>query len=152
MTAKIDGATPYIEADLIDPFENPDPGLLTAKGHIDRYRVNLLFDTECLGNILTLEFCKRVGIKYRVKTKTKYMSVMANQTLQETVETIEHVTLSLRFYIERMKFIIPPSRYDVMLRNNWKNKQKATIVCSNNHVHFNHAGHQYIIDAKKTLK
>ncbi len=31
LTAKIDGATPYIETDLIGPFENPDPGLLAPK-------------------------------------------------------------------------------------------------------------------------
>ncbi len=80
------------------------------------------------------------------------MSVMANQTLQETGETIEPVTFSLGFYAERMKFIICPLRCDAfIIGNNWKNKQKATIDRSNNHVHFNHAGHKYIIYSNETI-
>ncbi len=77
---------------------------------------------------------------------------MADQTLQENGETIEPVTLSLGFYTERMKFIISLLRYDVILGKNWKNKHKATFDCSNIHVHFNHAGHQYIIHANETIE
>ena len=82
--------------------------------------MNVSFDTGCIGNIVSLEFCKRFGIQYRVKPE--YMWVMANQTLQETEETIEPATLSLGFYSERMKFIISPLRHDVILSKNWKNK------------------------------
>ncbi len=58
----------------------------------------------------------------------------------------------LGFYIERMKFIVTPLRYDVILGKSWKNKHKATIHYSNNYVNFKHAGNEYIIHANKTIK
>ncbi len=51
-----------------------------------------------------------------------------------------------------MKFIVTPRRYDVILDRIWKNKQKATIDCSNKHVNFKHAGEKYIIHDNETIK
>ncbi len=80
------------------------------------------------------------------------MSIMANLALQETAETTEPVTSSLGFYTERMKLTVTLLRYHVILGKNRKNKHKATIDCSNNHVNFAHAGNKYIIHAKETIK
>ncbi len=80
------------------------------------------------------------------------MLIMANQTLQETAETTEPVTLSLGFYTERIKFIVISLQYDVILGKNWKNKQKATIDCYDDHVSFEHAGNKYIIHAEENIK
>ena len=80
------------------------------------------------------------------------MSIMANQTFQETEETTEPVTLSLRFNTERMKFFATPLRYDVILGKNGKNKHKPAVDCSNYHVNFKHAGNEYMIHANETIK
>ncbi len=80
--------------------------------------MNVLFDTGCIGNIISLEFWKRVGIKIRVKPEC--MSVIDNQTLQEGGETIEPVTFSLGFCTERMKFIVSLLGHDFILGKNWK--------------------------------
>ncbi len=117
---------------------------------MDGYRASILFDTGCIGNIISFELYKKIGIRYHAELE--YMSIMADQTLQQTVDETEPVTLSLGFYTERMKFIITPLLHSVVLGKSWKNKHKATIYCSNDHVSFKHAGDKYIIHANETIK
>ncbi len=150
LTAEIFEATPHVHTDFSYPFETPNPGLLIAKGHVDGYWISVLFDTGCIGNIISLELCKKIGIRYR--TKPECMSIMANQTLQEIAETTDHVTVSLGFYSKRMKFIVTPLRYDFVLGKSWKSKHNATIDCSDNYVNFTHAGNEYIIHDDETIK
>ncbi len=150
LTAEVFESTSHIYTELSDPFEIARIGLLVAKGHVDGYRATVIFDTGCIGDIISPEFCKMIGIKYHANPE--YMSIMANQTLQETGKTTEPVTLSLGFYTERMKFIVTPRRYDVILDTNWKNSHKATIDCSKNNVNFEYAGNKYIIHTKETIK
>ncbi len=73
---------------------------------MNRYRSSALFNTGCIGNIISLAFCKTISIRYH--GKPEYMSIMANLTSQETGEITEPVTLSLGFYTERMNFIVTP--------------------------------------------
>ncbi len=117
LIAEIIKTTPHIYSDLIDPFEAPNPGVLVVKGRVDRYRVSVLFDTGCIGNISSLEFCEKIGKRYHAKPE--YMSIMANQTFQGNGETNEPVILSLEFYTEIMKFIVTPLRDEVVLGKNW---------------------------------
>ena len=111
LTAEIIEAAPRVHIDLSDPFQTRNHGLLIAKGHVDGYRVSVLFDTGYIGSIISFELCKNIGICYRAKPE--YMSIMANQTLQETAEITDPMTLSLGFCTERMKFIVNP--YDMTL-------------------------------------
>ena len=60
-------------ADLSDPIEDYKPGLLVAKGHVNGSNASFLFDTGCTRNIISLDFCKKFGIKYRIKKE--YMAV-----------------------------------------------------------------------------
>ncbi len=81
LNAKIVVTTPNIITDRSGSFENLNLKLLVAKEPIYGHRVNVLFRTGCIGNIVSLEFCMRVGTKYWVEPE--YVTVIANRKFQE---------------------------------------------------------------------
>ena len=66
-----------------------------------------------MGNVISLEICQKIGIKYR--SKEDYESVMANQTVQKIGETTELVAINMGSNTECMRFIVSPLRYGVIL-------------------------------------
>ena len=136
--------------DISDPFEIPKPGLLISKGHVNGIKASFLFDTGCMGNVISLELCQKIGIKYR--TSEDYDSVMANETVQEIGETTEPVAINLGSYTECMRFIVSPLRYSVIFGKKWETKYDAKIDCSNNQICFRYRGSDHVLHAIKAIE
>ena len=78
--------------------------------------------------------------KLKLEKGLEYISIMANKTRQEIGETSAPVTTDFHYYKEKMKFVVAPSQYDVLIGKNWQTKHKAEIDCENYHVSFHHQG------------
>ena len=140
---------PEITIDESDPFEFPKPGLLVTQGKVNGLDASFLFDTGCLPNVLSYDMCNRLNIK--IQKRPEYVSVMANKTHQEIGETIEPVTIDLHYYKEKLKFVVAPCQYDIILGKNWETKHKAKINCENNSISFKHEGIEYYILANESI-
>ena len=77
---------------------------------------------------------------------------MANETVQKIGETIGPVTISLGSYTERMRFIVSPLKYGVILAKKWETKHQARIDSSNNQICFKHQGNDHVLYVDKTVE
>ena len=102
-----------VTIDESDRFEFPKPGLPFTQGKTNRHDTTLLFDVECLPNVISYETCERLYIK--VRKKPKFISVVANKTRQEIGGTIEPMTSDVHYYEENKQYVVPPYKYDIIL-------------------------------------
>ena len=141
---------PPIAIDESGTFEFPKHGLLVTISKINGYDGSFLFDSGFLPNLTSYETCKRLRIE--VKKRPEYISTMANKTLQEIGETTQPVTIDLHCYQEKMKFVVAPCQYDIIMGKNWQTKHKAKIDYGNNHVSFQHECTKYFILANGIIE
>ena len=133
-----------------NPLKTPKPGLLITTGTANGNKANFLFDTGCLTNVISVEFCRKHDIAYRIEDGIQ--SIMANRTLQDVGVTIGPVTISLGYYTEAMRFVVQPLSYDIILGKAWETKHKAKIDCSNNTIQFEYMKEQYYITARDSIE
>ena len=79
--------------DISGPFELPKPGLLISKRHVNGNAACFLLDRGCMGNVISLGLCQKLGITS--KPREGCDSIMANETVQKICETTEPVAINL---------------------------------------------------------
>lgn len=138
---------PDYDHENADPFEVPSPGLLITKGFVHNKIARILFDTGCVGNILSKDFCDKHQIPYVKREDT--VTTLANGEQQDCGVTVNPVTISLGPYTEKFKFIVTTIQMDVILGKSWKDKHQAKIDCSSNTIEFMHKKDTYWVRANE---
>ncbi len=91
-TSEIVEATLHFDTNWSGLFDGPNYGCQDAKRHVDGYWNSGLFDSECIGNIISLAFWKRVGIN--ASDEPDYTSVIANHSTRLVAFIFGFYTLS----------------------------------------------------------
>jgi len=129
-----------------DPFAFPQSSLMITKGSINGISASILIDSGAVLNHISLEFC----IKNNVAIKQEdHVALMANKVEQKVGSTEQAVVLSFGPYSEKIRFVVSPLSYDVILGKKWGTNHKAKLDLNCNKVDFCHKDRSYSIYAKR---
>lgn len=128
-----------------DPFEFPQSSLMITKGTINGIQANILIDSGAVLNHISLEFCLKNKIPIK---KEKHVALMANKVEQKVGSTEYAVVISFGPYSEKIRFVVSPLSYDVILGKKWGTNHKAKLDLNCNKVDFCYKDNSYSIYAR----
>lgn len=113
---------------------------------INEHSVQILIDDGAELNHLSEDFCRR----HFIATKEEdHEACMANKASQKLKSTLEPLQLSIHGYSERLRFVVCPLNYDLILGKKWTTAHEAVLNCYTNEVKFTHRNKCHTIVATK---
>ena len=116
-----------------DPFEFPQSSLMITKGTINGMQASILIDSGAVLNHISLEFCLKNKIPIK---KEKYVALMANKVEQKVGSTEHAVVVSFGPCSEKIRLVVSPLSYDVILGKKWGTNHKAKLDLNCNKIDF----------------